>query len=115
MVDAVSKGKCAFKFENMWLESESFLDLVQGWWSSYVFTGSPSFVLAKKLKALKEDLKIRNKEVFGDIGLKKKHVLNDIMGLDEKEFGGNLSVEDRSQREILKIDLDHLAQSEEIF
>jgi hypothetical protein len=37
--------------------TEGFVDRVKTWWSSYPFTGSPSFVLASKLKALKEDLK----------------------------------------------------------
>ena len=47
------------------------MERVQGWWSSYNFAGSPSFVLANKLKALKEDLKIWNCELFGDIHFKK--------------------------------------------
>ncbi len=50
-------GKRSFKFENMWLKTKGFVNCVKVWWSSYPFTGSPSFVLASKLKALKEDLK----------------------------------------------------------
>ncbi|KAG6638742.1 hypothetical protein CIPAW_10G055400 [Carya illinoinensis] len=46
-----------FKFENMWLAAEGFVDKVRSWWSSYMSTGNPSFILAYKLKALKEDLK----------------------------------------------------------
>ena len=46
-------GKRFFKFENMWLKGEGFVDRVKEWWSNYQFTGSPSFVLASKLKALK--------------------------------------------------------------
>jgi len=34
---------------------------VRLWWESYSFQGSPSFVLAHKLKALKVDLKSWNK------------------------------------------------------
>ena len=41
----------------MWLQVEGFGELVRGWWESYQFDGSPSFILAKKLKALKMDLK----------------------------------------------------------
>ena len=41
----------------MWLKVEVFVDLVQGWWNGYHFVGSPSYVLACKLKALKGDLK----------------------------------------------------------
>jgi hypothetical protein len=42
-------------------------------------------VLARKLKALKEDLKVWNKQVFRDVGSKKKLLLGDLTLLDEKE------------------------------
>ena len=48
----------------MWLKAEGFVDLVKQWWDSYVFQGTASFVLARKLKALKLDLKKWNEEVF---------------------------------------------------
>ena len=34
--------------------------------------GSPSFILAQKLKALKGDLKKWNREEFGDLAFRKK-------------------------------------------
>ena len=40
----MGKGHCAFKFENVWLKVEGFVEKVQQWWSSYSFLGSPSFV-----------------------------------------------------------------------
>jgi hypothetical protein len=46
-----------FKFENMCLKFEGFVEKVKQWWLSYSFQGSPSFILACKLKALKIDLK----------------------------------------------------------
>ena len=52
-------------------------------------------MLAKKLKALKENLKIWNRDVFGDVGLKKKGVMVDLLKLDEKEYQCLLSSEDR--------------------
>uniref|UniRef100_A0A2N9FGG2 Reverse transcriptase domain-containing protein n=1 Tax=Fagus sylvatica TaxID=28930 RepID=A0A2N9FGG2_FAGSY len=69
---------------------------------------------SKKLKALKEDLKIWNKEVFGDVGLRKKGVMADIGRLDEQEFQGVLSNEDRVQRDQLRADWDCLAHLDEI-
>ncbi|KAF5477100.1 hypothetical protein F2P56_003774 [Juglans regia] len=54
----IHEGKRYFKFENMWLEVEGFVDKVKSWWLSYQFEGTPSFFLASKLKALKADLKI---------------------------------------------------------
>ena len=87
----MARGRSAFKFENMWLKVDGFQEKIQGWWSSYSFSGPPSLVLARKLKALKEDLKIWNREVFGDVGVKKKGVMDDILRFDEKEFQGVLS------------------------
>jgi hypothetical protein len=71
-----------FKFENMWLKSVGFVEQVQRWWESYDFQGLPSFVLASKLKALKVDLKIWNAKVFGDVGKKKKELLEGIKELE---------------------------------
>ena len=42
----VSKGCSAFKFENMWLKDEGFVERVRHWWNGYCFLGSPSFILA---------------------------------------------------------------------
>ena len=42
-----------FRFENMWLKFEGFKDLLRVWWQSLHFSGSFSFILASKLKALK--------------------------------------------------------------
>ena len=53
----VSRGKSPFRFENMWLKVEGFVDKVQLWWNSYHFVGPSSYVLACKLKALQGDLK----------------------------------------------------------
>ena len=64
-------GKSSFKFENMWLRVEDFLDKFKEWWQSDNFRGKPSFVLAKKLQALKYDLKMWNKEPLGDVSVKK--------------------------------------------
>jgi hypothetical protein len=74
-------GNRYFKFENMWLKYEGFVEQVKKWWMSYDFSGLPSFILANKLKALKCDLKKWNEEVFGDMG-KKKELLEDIRELE---------------------------------
>jgi hypothetical protein len=49
------------------------------WWLFYYgFQGSPSHVLACKLKALKSDLKKWNEKVFGNVGKKKKDLMDGI-------------------------------------
>ena len=78
---AVGRGRCAFKFENMWLKVEGFVKRVKHWWEGYNFMGSLSFVLAKKLKPLKEDPKKWNKEDFRDLAFRKKCLLSELLVL----------------------------------
>ena len=63
----IRRGKIPFRFENMWLKVEGFKDLARNWWEGYNVQGSCSYILAAKLKALKQDLKSWNKEVFGKV------------------------------------------------
>ena len=90
----VRRGRSAFKFENMWLQVEGFVDGVQQWWVGYSFMGFLSFILAQKLKDLKADLKKWNREVFGDLAFRKKNLLTELMGLDAREELMGLSNED---------------------
>lgn len=53
--------------------------------------------MAKKLKFLKEDLKVWNREVFGQIDLRLKKILEEIQVLDEIEGLGGLSSDDISR------------------
>ena len=72
------RGKCPFKFENMWLKVEGFVDQIRYWWNSYHFVGSPNYALACKFKALKKDLKCWNKHVFRMRILEKKCFLSEL-------------------------------------
>ena len=110
----ICQCRSAFKFENMWLQAEGFVDRVQQWWTGCSFTGSPSYILAQKLKALKADLKKWNREVFGDLAFRKKNLLTELMGLDAREESVGLSNEDQHRRIRLKGDIEHLASLEEI-
>ena len=62
----------------MWLKVEGFKDLVKNWWTSYNFSGSYNHILDSKLKALKQDLKVWNREVIGNVSLNKNIALSQI-------------------------------------
>ncbi|KAL7202408.1 hypothetical protein ACSBR1_033976 [Camellia fascicularis] len=64
-----------FRFENMWLQSKGFKERVKGWCVNYSVSGLPSCRLAQKLKLLKTDLKMWNREVFGRLEVQKVNVL----------------------------------------
>ena len=95
---SVNKGRSAFRFENIWLKEEGFVERVRQWWNEYCFSGSPSFILAHKLKALKDDLKKWTKEEFGDLAFRKKSLLSELLGLDAKEDLLGLSQDDQTRR-----------------
>jgi hypothetical protein len=110
----MARGKSSFKFENMWLKAPGFVDKVRDWWSSYSYSGTPSFVLVQKLKALKGDLKAWNQQVFGEVGVRRQHLECELQALDLKESLASLSDEERIRREDCKIELEKVAQLEEV-
>jgi hypothetical protein len=103
-----SKGeKRLFKFENIWLKEAGFMDRVRLWWASYTFQGSPSFVLAQKLNALKVDLKLWNEQVFENVDSLKKACLEDLCALDRLEEERGLDSEELLRKSMIVSDLEN--------
>ena len=88
------RGSMPFRFENMWLKDEGFVDRVRSWWESYQLQGAPSFVLANKLKLLKNDLKRWNVEVFGHVEVRIKKLWKDLSVFENMEESRGLSAEE---------------------
>jgi len=81
----LEKGKVPFKFENMWLRAERFSDLIKKWWEEEEVHGFANYEVARKLKVVKVELKKWNKDVFGDVKVRKYNLLNSVNALDKKE------------------------------
>jgi hypothetical protein len=107
-------GKRAFKFENMWLKEEDFVEKVRNWWDSFQFFGAPSFVLAKKLKALKWEIKRWNLEEFGDVRERNKASCEELKALDRTEEGRQLSEDEKMRRRQISRELEATLFQEEI-
>ena len=95
----MARGKSPFRFENIWLKTDGFVDRVDSWWNRHSFSGTPSFVFARKLKALKEDVIQWNRQEFGNVGRRKKELLGALEVLDAKE-GFLVSLRRRGLREM---------------
>ena len=108
------RGRIPFPFENMWLKVEGFLDKVKSWWENYHFQGTPSYILAKKLTALKSDLKKWNETDFGNITVKKQQLWSKLNALDVKEDIQPLSEEEKLDQASFRADLEKAALLEEI-
>jgi hypothetical protein len=107
-------GKRAFKFENMWLKEEGFVEKIRSWWDSFQFFGTPSFVLAKKLKALKWEIKRWNLEEFGDVRERNKASCEELKALDRAEEGRQLSEEEKARRSQITRELETTLLQEEM-
>ena len=98
----------------MWLKAEGFLDKVKFWWENYHFQGIPSYILAKKLTALKSDLKKWNESDFGNIAAKKQLLWSKLNVLDLKEDHHSLSKVEKLEKTSLRTELEKAALLEEI-
>ena len=65
-------------------------------------SGSASFIVVEKPKALKPVLKAWNQVIFGNVELKKKEDLGKISGWDEEECSQPLSGSELEEREVAK-------------
>lgn len=65
----LNRGKSPFSLENIWLQAHGFTTFIKNWWELFEVHGSNSFVVAKKLKLVKESKKWR-KEAFGNVKVK---------------------------------------------
>ena len=110
----ILRGKSPFTFKNMWLKSEGFKDRVHSWWNRYSFSGTPSFVLVKKLKALKEDIIQWNQSEFGNVERWKKELMEALKLLDVKEAEPGLSEVELGERAELRYQIQNLLSLEEV-
>lgn len=62
---AVGFGPKPFRFEKFWLEREDLIPLLRQWWEADHTQGRPGYVLFKKLKNLKSNIKSWAKANFG--------------------------------------------------
>lgn len=78
----IVRGKILFRFKNIWLKTKGFVDKVHSWWNRQSFSGTPSYVFAKKLKVLKDDIIKWNRRELGNVSCQKKDLLEVLGYLD---------------------------------
>ena len=76
--------------------------------------GTPSFILAKKLAALKLDLKRWNETEFGNVTYKKQDLWSKLNVLDARKETYRLIAEEKLEQVNLRIDIEKLTLLEEI-
>ena len=69
----------------MWLKEPGFTIMIKGKWESYQMEGNIISVLKEKLKLLKADLKVWNRNVFGSVESDKRRIEMEIENLDGED------------------------------
>ena len=110
----IKRGPVPFRFENMWLKVEGFKDLLRSWWQGMSVSGRASYRLATKLKVIKQNLKVWNKEVFGNLESNKMAALQQVDYWDQVEGERGLTEEELSRRKEVKDDYAKWVRLEEI-
>ena len=90
------------------------MDRVRSWWESYQLHGAPSFILANKLKLLKNDLKRWNMDVFGHVEDRIKKLWKDVSVLENMEDSRGLLAEETVEVGRIRDELEKATLLEEI-
>jgi len=91
-------GPRPFKSIDAWMMEPTFKEMVRSKWCSYAVRGDNITKFRDKLKSLKADLKVWNREVFGHMETEKKRILKEIEDLDVLDDADRLEDHDRMKR-----------------
>ncbi|GKV09634.1 hypothetical protein SLEP1_g21105 [Rubroshorea leprosula] len=94
----VDWGLKPFRVLNNWLTHPNLEQFVKEKWTSFDVKGWGGFRLKEKLKFLKKELKVWNKEVFGIIETQIEAAKEEIKKVDEKNDVGTLEETDIAKR-----------------
>jgi len=98
---SVDLGLKPFRCLDVWQRDSGFKEFVRSSWVSYKVVGRGIFVFKEKLKRLKADLKVWNKEVFGDVNQTSKEIQQRLDELDLRDDDDGLDDLEREERKSL--------------
>ncbi|VVA25489.1 Hypothetical predicted protein, partial [Prunus dulcis] len=107
-------GPGPFRFENMWIEHPEFKKKFKQWWGEDQINGWEGYKFSRRLRTIKQKIKVWNKEVFGDLVSAKKEAEARIAALDLMEGQGGLDNTLRKEREDLYFMVSDLVHKEEV-
>jgi len=95
---SVDWGLRPFRCLDVWQKDNRFKDFVRRKWVSYEVQGRGIYIFKEKLKKLKVDLKVWNKEDFGDVNLASEELLKRINVLDAQDDVRGLVESEREEK-----------------
>ncbi|XP_075074578.1 uncharacterized protein LOC142162156 [Nicotiana tabacum] len=87
--------KKAFRFMNLWIKNDSFLEVVKEHWQAD-FHASPFILFNHKMKKLKKALTVWSRATFGDI-FQRLASLEEVLQVHETQFELNLTMQNRER------------------
>ncbi|XP_026416535.1 uncharacterized protein LOC113311968 [Papaver somniferum] len=94
----INRNKPLFRVESFWFSHPEFLSNLQLWWNALSFTGSPSYILSKKLQNFKFFLKRWSRETYGQVETNKEELTRSINAHNMLEENSVLSDQQFSER-----------------
>nr|XP_016450704.1 PREDICTED: uncharacterized protein LOC107775483 [Nicotiana tabacum] len=91
-----------------------FKNRIKTWWESFSCTGRPDYILAFKLKALKEKLKEWSKTIQGNLKIQKQHILDQLAEIEDIQELRSLNEEETHKKTSLMLEFEENARKEEI-
>ncbi|XP_068486289.1 uncharacterized protein [Phaseolus vulgaris] len=100
VVKSVEKdwGPKPFRSIDAWFMERGFGHMVKEKWISYPSQGNAFTVIKEKMKRLKGDLKVWNRDVFGNLETTKKSILMELEALDCQDCSVGLLEDERLHR-----------------
>lgn len=114
MEDDRDWGPKPFRFMNMWLKDPNCLKIAKEAWEEDVTMGWAGFVILKRMKRVKERIKVWNKEDFGDVNAALQNLEDKMHQFDVMEEGRQLNEEEKIQRNQTKEEYWKMSNAAEI-
>ena len=106
-------GPKPFRCLDVWLKDSRFKKFVSSSWSAYKVSGGGIFVFKEKLKKLKADLKVWNRDIFGDVNQASKEIQERLDELDSRDDEDGLVESERDERKSLFAKLSETKSKQE--
>jgi len=96
-------GRKPFRFEQFWLSHPDFHNKIQAWWrEAEVPHGSKMYRFQQRLKNLKKQLRLWNRQTFGNIFDSQKQLIEQ-MSMTQRKICEHVLTEDlKAQKEDIK-------------
>jgi len=102
-----------FRSLNVWQSDNRFKEFLKESWLKYEVQGGGIYIFKEKLKKLKADLKVWNREVFGDVIKEGDGLIKRIRELDARNDDMDLNEQEMEERKSLLADLNKILFKQE--